>query len=104
MSNFEFLRVYWPSLTEIGKSAEIYVYTDPNTCIYKLGQMSEIIVREICVLEKIIIQPGSTHQSNINLLRRHGLISKNKLMTFFLRFVKHVMRLSTVVFNLKNKP
>lgn len=75
MSNFEFLNTYWPPLSELGSLAEAYVYSDPNACIFKIGLMSEIIVQEIFKLEKIELQPESTHQNNIRLLKRHGLIS-----------------------------
>ena len=36
-SNFDFLNRYWPALAQIGATAETYVYSDPNACIYKLG-------------------------------------------------------------------
>ena len=29
-SNFEFLKEYWPALTQIGETAENYLYSDPN--------------------------------------------------------------------------
>ena len=33
-SNFDFLSKYWPDLSEIGKTAEMYLYSDSNACIY----------------------------------------------------------------------
>lgn len=75
MGNFEFLRVYWPTLSEMGKVAEIYVYTDPNSCIYKLGQMSELMVRDVLSIEQIPVSQSNTHQNNIEILKRTGLIS-----------------------------
>ena len=40
-SNFDFLNRYWPALAQIGATAETYVYSDPNACIYKLGMFAE---------------------------------------------------------------
>lgn len=34
-SNFDFLNRYWPALAQIGATAETYVYSDPNACIYR---------------------------------------------------------------------
>ena len=36
-SNFDFLKKYWPALAQIGETAEHYLYSDPNSCMYKLG-------------------------------------------------------------------
>lgn len=52
-SNFEFLNRYWPALAQIGATAETYVYSDPNACIYKLGMFSERLVQEILTFEHI---------------------------------------------------
>ena len=52
-SNFDFLNRYWPALAQIGATAETYVYSDPNACIYKLGMFAERLVQEILVFEHI---------------------------------------------------
>ena len=44
-SNFEFLKRYWPALAQIGATAENYVYSDPNACLYKLMNSSDVIRR-----------------------------------------------------------
>ena len=49
-SNFDFLNRYWPALAQIGATAETYVYSDPNACIYKLGMFAERLVQEILLL------------------------------------------------------
>ena len=36
-TNFKFLKEYWPALAQIGETAENYLYSDPNACIYKIG-------------------------------------------------------------------
>lgn len=50
-SNFEFLKEYWPALAQIGETAENYLYSDPNACIYKIGLFTERLVQEIFVFE-----------------------------------------------------
>lgn len=52
-SNFEFLNKYWPALAQIADTAEKYLYSDPNACMYKLGMFSERLVQEIMVFEGI---------------------------------------------------
>ena len=45
-SNFEFLNRYWPALAQIGETAENYLYSDPNACIFKIGLFAERLVQE----------------------------------------------------------
>ena len=45
-SYFEFLNRYWPSLAQIGETAENYLYSDPNACIFKIGLFAERLVQE----------------------------------------------------------
>lgn len=74
-SNFEFLKRYWPVLAQIGETAENYLYSDPNACIYKLGMFSERLVQEILVFERIDEpRTDNTHANRIRLLKRAGLL------------------------------
>lgn len=74
-SNFDFLNRYWPALAQIGATAETYVYSDPNACIYKLGMFAERLVQEILVFEHIK-EPDTdnTHANRIRILKRAGLL------------------------------
>ena len=71
-SNFEFLKKYWPALAQIGETAEHYLYSDPNSCMYKLGMFGERLVHEIFAFEKlsepstIIHKPIVFVYSNVN--------------------------------------
>ena len=68
-SNFEFLKEYWPALAQIGETAENYLYSDPNACIYKIGLFTERLVQEILVFEGIIEpEKDNTHANRIRLL------------------------------------
>ena len=62
-SNFEFLNKYWPALAQIADTAEKYLYSDPNACMYKLGMFSERLVQEIMVFEYPILLPIIHNQS-----------------------------------------
>lgn len=44
MANFEFLEEKFPALANYGALAEKYCYSDPNSCLIKLGKMGESIV------------------------------------------------------------
>lgn len=74
-SNFDFLNRYWPALAQIGATAETYVYSDSNACIYKLGMFAERLVQEILVFEHIA-EPAvdNTHANRIRILKRAGLL------------------------------
>ncbi|WP_306569150.1 type I restriction-modification system endonuclease [Faecalispora jeddahensis] len=76
-SNFEFLGRYWPALAQIGATAENYLYSDPNACLYKLGMFGERLVLEIFAFEHIA-EPefDNTHANRIRLLKREDLIPK----------------------------
>ena len=83
-SNFDFLNRYWPALAQIGATAETYVYSDPNACIYKLGMFAERLVQEILVFEHIA-EPAvdNTHANRIRILKRAGLLTTRYM--FFAR-------------------
>lgn len=76
-SNFEFLAKYWPDMARIGTTAEAYLYSDPNACIYKLGMMGERIVSEILSFEKIMVSAEATQAEKIKSLRRADVLPKN---------------------------
>lgn len=74
-SNFEFLNRYWPALAQIGETAENYLYSDPNACIFKLGLFAERLVQEMLAFEHIV-EPvvDNTHANRIRILKRAGLL------------------------------
>ena len=74
-SNFEFLNRYWPALAQIGETAENYLYSDPNACIFKIGLFTERLVQEILVFEHIAEpETDNTHANRIRILKRAGLL------------------------------
>lgn len=74
-SNFEFLNRYWPALAQIGETAESYLYSDPNACIFKIGLFAERLVQEILVFERMAEpETDNTHANRIRILKRAGLL------------------------------
>ena len=51
MSNFDFLKQKFPVLANLGGLAEKYLYTDPNSCLIKLGMIGETVVN-LTILSK----------------------------------------------------
>lgn len=84
-SNFEFLNRYWPALAQIGETAENYLYSDPNACIFKIGLFAERLVQEILVFEHISEpEVDNTHANRIRLLKRAGLLPREIDNTLYL--------------------
>jgi type I restriction enzyme R subunit len=76
-SNFEFLNPAFPMLSNLGGTAENYLYTDTNSCLIKLGLFGETIVNLMLQIDGI--EPPTyenTHANRIRLLKKEGLISQ----------------------------
>jgi len=74
-SNFEFLQGSYPLLAKIGNTAEAILYTDPNSCLIKLGMFGETVVNLMLKLDNIAPpEIENTHANRIRLLKRTGLI------------------------------
>ncbi|MCL2766921.1 MAG: type I restriction-modification system endonuclease, partial [Peptococcaceae bacterium] len=76
--NFSFLEARFPALEKMGSLAESYLYSDPNTCLYKMGSLTEIIVKYMFELDGLK-QPANdnTHAGRIKILQREGIIKKD---------------------------
>ena len=76
-SNFEYLNKYYPQLAKLGSTAECYLYSDPNACIYKLGLLSETIVNAVFDIEKLSIpEDKNTLSTKIRILKKEGILPK----------------------------
>lgn len=76
-SNFIFLDRAFPVLAQIGGTAEEYLYSDPNSCLIKLGLLGETVVNLMMQLDHI--QPPSydnVHANRIKLLKGQGLLPR----------------------------
>lgn len=77
-SNFSFLEERWSLLASVGMMAEKYIYTDPNSCLIKLGLFAESIVRLIFTLDNLAEpQMDNTHANRIRILKNEGLLPKD---------------------------
>ena len=52
-SNFKFLESEFPVIANFGGLAEQYCYTDPNSCLMKLGMIGETIVNLMFTYDRI---------------------------------------------------
>ncbi|RCX12753.1 type I restriction enzyme R subunit [Anaerobacterium chartisolvens] len=76
-SNFGFLEKAFPVLSQIGNTAEDYLYTDTNACLIKLGLFGETIVNIMLKLDNIAPPSyDNTHANRIKLLKQNGLLPK----------------------------
>jgi len=68
-SNFAYLSQHDEQLARLGLLAERYFASDPNTCLLKLRQFSELLARMLAASAGI---PTSSEDAQIDLLRRVG--------------------------------
>lgn len=76
-SNFEFLNDKFPVLANSGGLAEQYCYSDPNSCLLKLGMMGETIVNLIFTYDRIPLPFDNSAVKRISTLFREGLITSD---------------------------
>ena len=76
-SNFSFLAELFPALEKMGGLAESYLYSDPNTCLYKMGSLAETIVNYMFELDGLTPPAkDNTHANRIKVLQLEDLIPK----------------------------
>lgn len=84
-SNFAFLTEKFPSLAQLGRLAETYCTSDPNSCLIKLGMMGETMVNLMYRYDGI---PFPAEEDNaarrINGLYREGLLTQEMQDLFHL--------------------
>lgn len=76
-SNFKFLEKQFPVLANFGNLAEQYCYTDPNSCLMKLGMIGETIVNLMFTYDKIPVPYDNSAVNRINVLSSEGLLTKD---------------------------
>lgn len=68
MSNFSFLEKQFPLLAELGEKAEQYLYTDPNTTMFKLRSLGEKMVELMFQYDKEMDPTDHTQVARIRWL------------------------------------
>jgi len=76
-SNFSFLDKRFPVLANFGALAEQYCYSDPNSCLIKLGMIGETIVNLVFTYDKIPLPYDNTAVARIDTLLREGFITRD---------------------------
>ena len=76
-SNFKFLESEFPVLANFGGLAEQYCYTDPNSCLMKLGMIGETIVNLMFTYDKIPVPYDNSAVNRINVLSSEGLLTRD---------------------------
>jgi len=77
-TNFSFLADEFPALEKIGSLAEDYLYSDPNSCLYKLGVLSETIVNYMFELDKIALpETDDTLANKVKILKLEGMLPRD---------------------------
>ena len=76
-SNFEFLNKEFPVLSQFGKKAEAYLYSDSNSCLMKLGMIGETVVNLMFTYDRIMPPSENTAVNRIGVLFREGLLTQD---------------------------
>ena len=76
-SNFKFLETEFPVLANFGNFAERYCYTDPNSCLMKLGMIGETIVNLMFTYDKIPVPYDNSAENRINALFSESLLTRD---------------------------
>ena len=76
-SNFGFLESHFPVLANFGELAEKYLYSDPNSCLIKLGMIGETIVNLCFSYDKIPLPSDHTAVNKIDSLFREGMLTRD---------------------------
>lgn len=76
-SNFEFLDKEFHVLSQFGKKAEAYLYSDSNSCLMKLGMIGETVVNLMFTYDRIVPPSENTAVNRIGVLFREGLLTQD---------------------------
>jgi len=76
--NFSFLTDQFPALESIGSLAENYLYSDPNSCLYKIGIFAETIVNYMYELDGMPQLPcgEDSFANRIKKLKYEGMLTR----------------------------
>ena len=81
-SNFDMLRPYEEQLWRLGALAERYFAEDPNTCLLKLRQFSELVAQSLAARTGLYTNPEETQYELIRRLQGEGVLPKEVKQVF----------------------
>jgi type I restriction enzyme R subunit len=73
-SNFAHLQAHDEQLLRLGMLAERYFAEDPNTCLLKLRQLSEVLAQMVASNVGVFERPEEGQYDLLNRLRDHGIL------------------------------
>ena len=76
-SNFDFLDNEFEVLSQFVKKAELYLYSDSNSCLMKLGMIGETVVNLMFTYDRITLPAENTAVNRIAVLFREGLLTQD---------------------------
>lgn len=85
VSNFDFLKKDFPVLSNFGKMAEKYCYSDSNSCLMKLGMIGETIVNLMFTYDRIAFPHDNTAVARIDTLSREKLFIRISLLLLIIK-------------------
>lgn len=88
-SGFSFLRTQFPGLEKTGEFAERYLYSDSNSCLFKLGLLCEDIVNKMFDFDNIVMP----YQMKDTLVNKIRLLENEEYITEDLARIMHRLRL-----------
>lgn len=88
-SGFSFLRTQFPGLEKTGEFAERYLYSDSNSCLFKLGLLCEDIVNKMFDFDNIAMP----YQMKDTLVNKIRLLQEDEYITEDLARIMHRLRL-----------
>ena len=78
-SSFDYFENEFPVLSKLGKLAESYCETDPNSALYKIRKIGETITALVYQYDNIVCPTGNINEVNqvtkINTLQDYGIIN-----------------------------
>ena len=88
-SGFSFLSTQFPGLEKTGEFAERYLYSDSNSCLFKLGLLCEDIVNKMFDFDNIAMP----YQMKDTLVNKICLLENEEYITEDLARIMHRLRL-----------
>lgn len=81
-SNFSFLKAHDEQLVRLGRLAERYFPEDPNTCLLKLRQLSELLAQLTATRVGVYQAPEEGQYELLNRLRNQGILTPEVAQLF----------------------
>jgi type I restriction enzyme R subunit len=82
-SNFSFLKAHDEQLVRLGQLAERYFPEDPNTCLLKLRQLTELLAQLTATRVGVYVSTEEKQFELLQRLERQGILTRDVAQLFF---------------------